>query len=149
MLSFNEQVVVFDHIRNGIDTELRNTGFEEFLSEHAINPTLGRLVVVRTSIYNTRLTTLDIDSDPLALRLATQYEVGISTENGKARSYVGIPVSEAFDGQAHEQAGLGQELDYIQYISVLSSISKLRNARTKGLLPFLTKSLVKIDPAGD
>ena len=149
MLNTQEQKEAFDHLRDGIDLELRNTGFEEFLFKFDIDTTIGRLVVARTSIYNTELATLDIDRDPLAFRIATQYEVGTMVENGNSRSYIGVPVSEALDGETHQPIGPGTELDYIQYISVLSSIYKLRGAKTGGLLPFLTKSLKKIDLAGD
>jgi hypothetical protein len=96
------------------------------------------------------LATEDLDRDPLSARFATQYEVGavVFSANSRAYAYRGVTVSEAMDGQPHEPHGIGEELDYIQYVSVLSSITKLKEARANGL-PFLTKSLIKIDSAGD
>lgn len=147
-MSLELQTELFNGIRDGIDRELRATGFEEFIAEHDINPTDGRLVVARFSIYSSDKAMIDIDLDPLSPRVATQYEVGVSKESKGSRYYRGIPVSEALDGQQHELFGEGNALDYIQFISVVSSIVKLRQAKATQL-PYLTKSLKKIDPFGD
>lgn len=51
MLSFEMQCDVFDQMRDSIDRELRNTGFEDFLESHSIDTGLGRLVVARFMVY--------------------------------------------------------------------------------------------------
>jgi hypothetical protein len=44
---------------------------------------------------------------------------------------------------------MNDELDGIQMSTLEGSIARLRVAKENLLLPFLTKSLKKIDPAGD
>jgi hypothetical protein len=88
------------------------------------------------------------DMEPLATRLITEHEVGVMTETPEGgRSYRGIVVSSALNGEP--QVPMNDELDGIQMSTLEGSIARLRVAKENLLLPFLTKSLKKIDPAGD
>lgn len=149
MRGLEEQSQAFDLLRDRIDCELRSTGFEEFLYNHGLDPARGRLVVGRSFIHTNSRADIDTDLDPLAKRLATQYEVGMMNESLLNTSYRGLVVSEAPTGESHVPIEVGTELDYVQFTVVLASVERLRRAKKDGGIPFLTKSLKKVDPLGD
>ncbi len=148
--SYAEQVSAFNTMRDQIDRELRATGFEEFITAHGLDATAGRLVVARDFDYSSSKADLDIGFDPTATRLATQHIVGVMTESTRGGwSFHGKVISEALHGEAQQPAYAGEDLDYIQIATVTAAAYRLLDEKSRGRLPFLTKSLKKIDPAGD
>ncbi len=145
MLSVVEQQIVFNEMREGIDRELRHTGFEEFFITHGMDPSVGRLVVARNFEYSSP----ESAQNPLAQRMATHHEVGIVIEEPFRTSYGGLLVSHALHGDAQEPVAAGLELEYIQLVTINAAVHRLFFAKSPELLRYLTKSLMKIDPAGD
>ncbi len=150
MMSYSEQVSVFNNLRDHIDYVLRATGFEEFATTHGLDAGAGRLVVAREFDYSSELADIDIDLDPLASRLATKHLVGVMAETPGGSSFKGRVVSEAWRGDVQQPAGYGVDLDSIQLVTVWDAVSWLLREKTGGgRLLYLTKSLKKVDPAGD
>ncbi len=147
--SMIEQQRTFNGLRDWIDYELRNTGFERFLQSFDLDPTVGRLAVACSFEYSTQLADRDPDLDPLAQQLATHYEVGVMAEEENAWYYHSLVISGALDGNPQEPTGPGESLHYVQFVTVAGSVRRLLKAKEDGRMPFLTKSLRKIDLAGD
>lgn len=149
MLSVSEQCEAFDKLRDQIDIELRATGFEEVLAAQGGFAVLtGRLVVARSFEYTSQAASIDTDLDPLAKRIGVVYEVGTMAETVHKRSYRGLRVGFAFEGETAQPYYAGTELDYIQILTAFECIDRLRDTKANEL-PFITKSLKKVDIAGD
>jgi hypothetical protein len=144
MLTFDQQLERFESLQVSIDRELRVTGFEDVFRQNDIDPTLGRLVVGRAFTE----TAITPDLDPFSLRMETFHEVGVYRTKGSRRTWSWLPVSQAIHGEAQQPLNLIY-LDYIQVATVNCAVQRLLSEKTQGLLPYLTKSLKKIDPAGD
>ena len=142
----NHQIGV-EVARNDLDTELRETGFEEFLTAYGVDTSLGRLAVARSFIYSSNTATTDTVFDPLATRLETIHEVGISIDDRRRRLYRGISIASALHGEPAEPTHVEPKLDYVQFAVAQACITKLLMARNQ--YPYITKSLLKLDPFGD
>lgn len=147
--SLEVQRSTFDGYRTAIDRELRNTGFEEVLAEEDIDPDNGLIVVGAAPLYSTQRADIFLDLDPMARRIGTQWEVGVQRETYESTSYIGLLICESILGQEPQATGTGKELDYIQLAVFKAIFSKLVDAKNQGKLVSLTKSLRKVDPAGD
>ncbi len=147
---YTEQMDHFERMQASIDGDLRRAGFDEFIGRHSqVDPSLGKPVVGRSFTYSTRLADIDRDLDPFATRIGSVREVGIATETAGTRTYKGYAVLQAISGEPFEPTELGQELSEPQLSLVSSSVELLLAAKDAFLLPSLTKSLRRIDVAGD
>jgi hypothetical protein len=162
--SLDQQQIVFDYLRGDIDRDLRKAGIDDMLALHGfIVPEPGnelgasefsKIIVARRNGYSTQLADIDHDLDPLASVMSTEYEVGVIYEKRQGtrnleRSYKGIGVTRGLMGGAHEPIEMGQEMSHEQRDVVTQSIGRLITAKSRVFIPALTKSLKKIDLAGD
>lgn len=127
--------------------ELRHTGFEELLGSAGIDHSDGLIVVARSFTHITGRKDGIADLDPFARRFSTGHEVGVAAEIGSRRVYTGMLIGDALHGDS--QVIRSDAVDYVQVAVVEAAISRLLIARSSGELPFLTKSLLKIDIRGD
>lgn len=159
-----QQQIVFDYLRSDIDRDLREAGIDVVLAIHGITvPEAGnqlgasefsKIALARRKGYSTGLADIDHDLDPLASVMSTEYEVGIIYEKRRGirtlqRSYKGFGVSRSLMGGAHEPIEMGLEMSQEQRDIVTQSVGRLITAKSRVFIPALTKSLKKIDPAGD
>jgi hypothetical protein len=119
---------------------------------------IARYVVSKSRTYTARQADIDIDLDPLASVLATVNEIGVATSTYRedratpeGTSLKVMAVSEAPVGETQEPAGIGAYLNFSQMAVIEGAVAKLRKAKFEGdpKLRYLTKSLIKIDSAGD
>ena len=147
MLSYVEQIAYFQDLRNSIEVELRATGFEELLARYDISAKAGQLIVARSFEYTTQEDTDTPELNPFARRFAIYHEVGIEIQELTRRGLKLVRVSAALEGESHA-FNSDLNLNAIQMATLEASFQSFREAKSK-VLPFLTKSYTKIDPAGD
>jgi len=144
--SIIEQRRQFDSIRDSIDKILRSSGFEEILVSNNIDASLGRIVVARSFQYSTEKATINRDLDPMATLIETQYEVGVSEERPGLRFFNGLVVGNIVMGENTRQYD-NSILSKVEQIVLDTSLNRLLKARKNN--PWITKSLLKVDSAGD
>lgn len=160
------QQFIFDYLRSDIDQDLRNVGIDKLVEAQGyVIPENGneitfegadfnKLVVSRHYGYTSESADLDLDLDPTAQVMSVEYEVGLRRERRLGAqvlqfSYTALLVSRSiFDGP-QEPVGLGVEMTPEQLEVVSISVARLREAKRRAYLAFLTKSLTKISLAGD
>ena len=145
----HEQRETFDVFQSLIDRNLRRRGFVEVFAKRGIDVSVGKIVVGRDFTYSSQLADISRDLDPLATRMATVNEVGLSISDHGARSWNMFEISTSLMSDDFEPSGIGLELDAIQHQSVHDSLRMLDLARRTGILSYLTKSRLKIDMGGD
>ena len=162
--SLEKQQLIFDYIRNDIEQDLYDAGIDVVLALHGFTlPERGnelatneyhKIVVARSWEYSSAAADIDRDLDPLASTLSTNYEIGVVHEKRRrghllSRTYSGRTVSRKIMGGDHEPVDIGSEMSQTQLHVVSESIGRLITAKSRFFIPGLTKSLIKIDLAGD
>lgn len=163
--SLEHQQIIFDYLRGDIDRNLRECGVDVILqAEGATIPQAGneicpnglysKIVVSREWGYSSANADIDIDLDPQATVMSAAYRVGIAREirrNHRVidRSYSGHIVAESLMGGGFAPVGIGVEMTEQQLAVVQQSIDRLVTAKQHAFLVALTRSLLKLDYAGD
>lgn len=144
--SIERQRKVLGNMREKIDTNLRTLGFEAFLSRHALDASLGKIVVGRNFEFSSELADQARRYDPFAEPLVTYHQVGLYKPAALTDlKPTMLTVSAAPAGGLHEPAEWGTELTDRQLAAVHFSIDELLVAQELGSIPDLSEDCLSID----
>ena len=118
---------------------------------------LSRFAVGVAREYTSQAADMYPDLDPLAHVMAIGYEVGVVTNTYREGNPIPEGTSQQMmlvvDGRVGETkeltAEFGIQLNFSQIAVIEGAVRRLQDAKRSGGLRFLTKSLIKIDSAGD
>lgn len=141
-----QQINEFNRIALINDDEMRYVGIDAILQDRGYNACVGLLAVGRSSEYSTLNATVNLDLDPFASRLGVYHEVGLLISTPKMFSFDGLSFAWAYEGEEPQPAE-GSPFSFPQLAVMEAAVLRLRRARSKN--PFITKSLLRVNPAGD